>query len=142
MDAVVAILILLSTLSIISAAMFKVGELVSEDLLYKRLSLTLDGAIATLLLGEGDWACYAGGIRIPGCVVEGSYATDKNRFFVNPVDCNLQGSDSLATLMGCDAPIPEDPKLIISRDFSACVTDSEPQLCVPKNLRLTIWVGQ
>ena len=142
LDAVIAVLVVAVGLNIFANVFHGVLETVSHDLLYRRIELTVDHAITTLLLADGPWRCKVNNVSVPGCVVEGTYPDEHNVFFLNDVNCELEGSSSLAHLLGCEATPPSNLDWIVVRDFNACITDSTPDKCVPKTLRLIVWVGQ
>ncbi len=141
LDAVLGSLFLLAAIYFVSLVLYYTTTLSSEEMLYRRLEVTARKAVDTLLLGEGAWACYVERFRVPGCVVEGTYPSQKELFFVNDVVCELSGSASLAKLMGCTATPPPDAKVTYTVEFNVCATTSSPDACVQKTLRLTIWSG-
>lgn len=139
LDAIMAALLLASALSIVETALYSSNNVISKDLMYRRLEITAYHAIDVLLQGDGAWACTVSGVRIPGCVKEVS-GSQKDSFFINNVHCRLEGDDSIANLMGCDeSPGSALVKVVIP--FKACVTASTPDNCVEKDLTLTIWSG-
>ncbi len=142
LDAVLAVLIVTAGMTIFTNAFHELLETLSHDLLYRRIEITVDHAITTLLLANGPWRCQVGDISVPGCIVEGSYSNEHNLFFLNDVNCKLEGSSSLARLLGCEENPPANPNWIVVRDFNACITDSTPDKCIPKTLRLIVWVGR
>ena len=138
LDAVVALWFFFTAMFLLSSASHGIVETISEDLLYRRWEVTANHAVSTLLLGDGDWACKVSGVRVPGCVLT-TTPPNHNAFFINDVNCYLEGDIQVANLMGCNTP-PSNPLISYTLAFPACVGTS-PTSCTVKTLRLTIWKG-
>ena len=139
LDAVVGLWLLFTSMLLLGTAGHGIVETISEDLLYRRLETTANHAINTLLLSDGPWACKVSNIRVPGCVLT-TAPPSHNAFFINDVNCYLEGDSAVANIMGCTNP-PSNALLTYTLSFPACIGTS-PSSCAVKTLRLTIWKGR
>lgn len=139
LDAVVGLWLLFTSMLLVGVVGHGVIEVISEDLLYRRWEITANHAINTLLLSDGPWACKVDGIRVPGCVLT-TAPPSHNAFFINDVNCYLEGDSAVANIMGCTSP-PSNALVTYTLSFPACIGTS-PSSCSVKTLRLTIWKGR
>ncbi len=139
LDAVVALWLLFTSMFLLGAAGHGVLDAVSEDLLYRRWEVTVNHAVSTLLLGDGAWACKVNGIRVPGCVLT-TAPPSHDSFFLNDVNCYLEGDSTVANILGC-TDAPSNALISYTVSFPVCVGTS-PSSCTVKTLRLTIWKGR
>lgn len=139
LDAAIAALFMVVAAHAASLALFKATEIISHDILYRRIEALAQHALDVLLFGNGDWACGVGNVRIPGCVRTG-IGNYHNYFFPTNYDiqCYVDDSD-IANVMGCHA-LPSNPSISYSIKFTVCVTSSSnPSECQLRAVTLTVW---
>ena len=140
LDAAVAALFLVAAAHVVSLAAFKAVEVISHDILYRRLEAAAQHAVDVLLFGRGPWACVVGDIRFPGCVRH--TANHHNDFFpLNyPIHCYVSDTD-LQSIMGCNA-LPSNPKILYELNFSFCyASGNDFTNCHYRTATLKVWVS-
>jgi len=142
LDAAVAALFLVAAAHVVALAAFKATELISEDILYRRIEAYAQHAVDVLLFGRGQWACVAENIRFPGCVINTGSSHHDDFFPRNytPLHC-YASDDFLRNLMGCNER-PSNPKIVYEINFTYCYADTNDfTQCTLRQGALTVWVS-